>query len=125
MSDLFSQINTATQILASVQASALESSFLRSVTDRLSNGALLAALKVFWEKLPVEPEADDAKDDYRKVMAGYADQLNRAAEPFLQELERIKRMRQTLNLEALDPVIREARSLVHRIHDTSAKIQGF
>jgi hypothetical protein len=124
MSDFFEEIGRATDLLRRVQPSTLESEPLRQVLEALRDGSVSAALEALARSLPPEPDDDWEKEAYRKDMAARADKVNHAAESFLQELDRIKRMRQTLNLEALDPLIREARGIIHRVHDFTARIQG-
>lgn len=124
MPDLFAEIARMTDALELVQASALSSESLARVREDLRGSFVGKALDDFARTLPAEPDDDWEKDAYRKEMAKQADLINRAAEKFLHELERVKRMRQTLNLDALDPVIREARGIIHRIHDFTAQLQG-
>ncbi len=124
MPDLFGEISQATALLRGVEPSTLESEPLRLVVEALQGSQVPAALEAYGRSLPAEPDDEWEKEAYRKDMAARADQLNHAAEGFLQELERIKRMRQTLNLDALDPLVREARGIIHRIHDFTARIQG-
>ena len=123
MPDLFEEIGKVTGLLRQVQPSTLESEPLRQVLEALRESSVSAALDVYSRSLPPEPDDAWEKDAYRKDMAARADQVNQAAEGFLQELERIKRIRQTLNLEALDPLVREARGIIHRVHDFTARIQ--
>lgn len=124
MPDLFAEISEAIDLLRRVQPSTLESEPLRQTLEALRNSSVTASLEAYARNLPPEPEDDRDKERFRKDMAARADQVNHAAEGFLQELDRIKRMRQTLNLEALDPLIREARAIIHRVHDFTARIQG-
>lgn len=124
MPDLFDEISGVTDLLRRVQPSTLESEPLRQVLDALRGSSVSAALEAYAKSMPPEPDDEWEKDAYRKDMAARADQVNHAAEAFLHELERIKRMRQTLNLEALDPLVREARGIIHRVHDFTARIQG-
>jgi hypothetical protein len=123
MPDLFKEISNATELLRRVQPSTLESEPLRQVLEALRDSSVTASLEAYARNLPPEPDDDREKEAYRKDMAAKADQVNHAAEGYLQELERIKRMRQTLNLEALDPLIREARAIIHRVHAFTARIQ--
>lgn len=124
MPDLFAEIARMTGALEQVQASALSSESLTRVQEELRGSLVGRAVDDYSRTLPAEPDDDWEKDVYRKEMARQADRINRAAEKFLHELERVKRMRQTLNLDALDPVIREARGIIHRIHDFTAQLQG-
>ena len=124
MTALITAIEQATELLKKVQASTLESAFLRQIEEDLQTADVHDALKAFQRSLPPAPDDPDEREAHRKSMAAYADRLNHAAEPYLQELERIKRMRQTLNLDALDPVIRAGRTIIHRIHGFTAEIQG-
>ncbi len=55
-------------------------------------------------------------------MNAQADELNKEADHFLDELERIKTIRHTLNLEALDPIITEARKIIHSLHAFTAQL---
>ena len=60
---------------------------------------------------------------YKETMNAQADALNKEADHFLDELERIKRIRHTLNLEALDPIIAEARIIIHSLHAFTAHLE--
>jgi hypothetical protein len=124
MPDLFAEIARVTGILKQVQASTLVAENLEDALAALQDNQVAKALDEYRRTLPPAPDDDWEKEAYRKQMAGKADGINRAADPFLAELERIKRMRQTLNLDALDPLIREARAVIHRVHDFTARIQG-
>jgi hypothetical protein len=124
MPDLFAEIAEVTAVLKKVQASTLVAENLERALQALQENEVGRALDAYRRSLPPAPDDDWEKDTYRKQMAERADGINRAADPLLAELERIKRMRQTLNLEALDPLIREARTVIHRVHDFTASIQG-
>jgi hypothetical protein len=124
MADLDAEINRMTEVLGRVQASALVSEKLALVLEELRGNQVGRLLDAYARTLPTEPDDEWEKEAFRKEMAARADGFNRTAEKFLHELERIKRMRQTLNLEALDPIIHAARAIIHRIHDFTAHLQG-
>ena len=124
MPDLFAEISRMTGVLEKIQASALVAETLETVLEDLRGNQVGKALEEYKRNLPDEPDDDWEKETYRKEMAARADRINRTADPFLHELERIKRMRHTLNLDALDPLIREARGIIHRVHDFTARLQG-
>jgi hypothetical protein len=124
MPDLIAEIAGVTGVLKEVQASTLVAENLERALQALQENQVGRALDAYKRSLPPVPDDDWEMDAYRRQMAERADGINRAAEPLLAELERIKRMRQTLNLGALDPLIREARAVIHRVHDFTAGIQG-
>ncbi len=59
----------------------------------------------------------------RQQIHSFVNELNKSADLFNDELDRIKRMRNTLNLEALDPVISAARKLIHPVYQYTADLQ--
>jgi hypothetical protein len=123
MPDLHAEIARMTEVLTNLQSSTLVTENLARVLQDLQGNQVGRLLEEYARTLPTEPDDSWEKDAFRKDMAARADGINRTAENFLHELERIKRMRQTLNLDALDPIIHAARAIIHRIHDFTANLQ--
>jgi hypothetical protein len=73
--------------------------------------------------MPTVPEEGQALETYKEKMNAQADELNKEADRFLDELERIKSIRHTLSLEALDPIITEARKIIHSVHTFTAQLE--
>lgn len=74
--------------------------------------------------LPARPEDDEATESHDIRMGRLSDDINRSLSGANAELSRIKELRTTLNLGALDPLIENARAAVRRLYGLTASLQG-
>lgn len=120
---LIDEIRDLTQALAGLRPDSIVVDNLNDILTRLKATDLdhkMAGLKL---ALPSSPDDDQALEKHKAFMKEQADSLNKEADHFLDELERIKKIRQTLNLEALDPIIKEARKIIHSLHSFTADLE--
>jgi hypothetical protein len=123
MQSLINEIRNLTQVLAGLRADNLVIDNLDNILTKLKSSDINQKVAGYKIVMPSVTEDEQAVEKDKKVMKEQADSLNKEADYFLDELERIKTMRHTLNLEALDPIIQEARRVIHSIHGLTAGLQ--
>jgi translation initiation factor 2B subunit (eIF-2B alpha/beta/delta family) len=120
---LIDEIRNLTEALAGLRSDNIVMDNLNNILDRLKSSDVDQKMAGYKLALPSVPEEEQALEKHKELMKDQADSLNKEADNFLDELERIKTMRHTLNLEALDPIIKEARRIIHSIHGFTAGLQ--
>jgi hypothetical protein len=123
MQSLINEIRNLTQVLAGLRADNLVIDNLGNILTTLKSSDINQKVAGYKIVMPSVREDEQAVEKDKEVMKEQADSLNKEADYFLDELERIKTMRHTLNLEALDPIIQEARKVIHSIHGLTAGLQ--
>jgi hypothetical protein len=123
MQSLITEIRNLANALAGLRSDNIVVDNLERILAQLKGSDILNQLDRYKRTMPPVPEDEQSFDTYKEAMKGQADALNKEADHFLDELERIKTMRHTLNLEALDPIISEARRVIHAIHGFTAGMQ--
>ena len=125
MSDtLFLALDRAAEALRSVNPSSLGPDTLQAAEATLSGLPVNDLIEEFTHGLPAAPDDPKQEAQHRKRMDDIADELNKKLDSVNDELKRIKSMRSTLNLEALDPVIHAAQKLVRPLFNLSADLRG-
>ncbi len=122
MQTLLAEIKDLTRALASLRSDNIVIDNLHRILAQLKGSDLLNQLDQFKQSLQAVPDNEQALEAYKETMNAQADELNKEADHFLDELERIKTIRHTLNLEALDPIITEARKIIHSLHAFTAQL---
>jgi hypothetical protein len=120
---LIDEIRDLTEVLACLRPDNIVIDNLDSILGRLKASDLGLKITGYKKDMSLAPDDDLALEKHNEVIKGQADSLNKEADHFLDELERIKKIRQTLNLEALDPIIKEARTIIHSLHSFTASLQ--
>lgn len=123
MQTLLAEIKGLTKALAGLRSDNIVIDNLDNILAQLKGSVIQHQMEQYKSTLPSAPEEEKALEKHTEMMKGLADMLNNEADGFLDELERIKTMRHTLNLEALDPIIKEARKIIHAIHGFTAGLQ--
>lgn len=123
MNELTQEIERIAALLKRVDASSLVLENLQAVEAGLLDSSMTQDIQSYLKSLGPEPLDESEREKFRARTRHEADQINQSAEELLHELERVKRIRQTLNLEALDPIIKEARAIIHRVHGLTADLQ--
>jgi hypothetical protein len=123
MQSFINEIRDLTQALAGLRPDNIVMDNLNGILNRLKTSNVDKHMAGYALSLPSAPEDEQALEKHKEAMSVQADLLNKEADRFLDELNRIKTIRQTLNLEALDPIISESRRIIHSIHGFSASLQ--
>jgi hypothetical protein len=123
MSSLYESISQASTALQSLSPSALTHENLESVQGILEGIEINTLLDEFAKELPAKPGDEDKKNEYRTIVQNKADELNKRIDPLLEALDRIKKIRLTLNLPALDPVIQAAQKIIRPLFNFSSSMQ--
>jgi hypothetical protein len=121
---LFEALDQAAAALKVVTASTLSPDLLASSTATLKGIPVNDLIEEFTHALPAESDDPKVQDDRSKELDRLANDLNKKVDAVNDELTRIKSMRSTLNLEALDPVIHAAQHVVRPIYNLSANLRG-
>lgn len=122
MQTLLAEIKDLTKALAGLRSDNIVIDNLDNILAQLKGSDILNQLDQYKRSLPAVPDDEQALETYKETMNARADELNKKADHFLDELDRIKTIRHTLNLEALDPIITEARKIIHSLHAFTAQI---
>lgn len=122
MQTLLAEIKDLTKALAGLLSDNIVIDNLDNILDQLKGSDIQNQLDQYKRSMPTIPEDEQAMESYKETMYAQADELNKEADHFLDELERIKTIRHTLNLEALDPIITEARKIIHSLHAFTAQL---
>jgi hypothetical protein len=120
---LLAEIKGLTRALAGLRSDNIVVDNLDRILAQLKASDMQHQMEQNKATLPSAPEEEKALEKHKERLKGQADVLNKEAGKFLDELERIKTMRHTLNLEALDPIIKEARKIIQAIHGFTAGLQ--
>ncbi len=123
MQPLLTEIKDLTKTLAGLRSDNIVIDNLDRILAQLKGSDILYQLDQYKRSMPTVPEDEQALETYKETMNARADELNKEADHFLDELERIKTIRHTLNLEALDPIITEARKIIHSFHAFTAHLE--
>jgi chaperonin cofactor prefoldin len=123
MQTLLAEIKDITKALAGLRSDNIVIDNLDNILAQLKGSDILNQLDQYKRSMPTVPEDEQALETYKETMNARADELNKEADHFLDELERIKTIRHTLNLEALDPIITEARKIIHSLHAFTAHLE--
>ena len=121
---LFEALEQATLALKAVTASSLSADQLASSTATLKSIPVNDLIEEFKHALPPASDDPGTKEVNQKELDHIATELNRKVDAVNDELSRIKSMRSTLNLEALDPVIHAAQQVVRPLYNLSADLRG-
>ena len=119
MNELLGAITKATAALQGITAATLTPAQLDSARATLDSIDISAILENYGGKLPEKSESDEFKTEIEHE----ADQLNKKIDPLNDALEEVKKIRATLDLDALDPIIQSARNIVRKLYSFSASIQ--
>ena len=120
---IIDEIRSLTKSLKGLRSDNIVIDNLDSILASLKASELSPKIARFKVNMPSAPNDDLELEKLKAAMNGQADLINKEADLFLDELERIKTIRQTLNLEALDPIIKEARKLIHSLHAFTAELE--
>ena len=120
---LIDEIRELTETLAGLRPDSIIVDNLHSILARLKSSDIEHKMAGYPLALPSSPEDEQAIEKHKEFMKDQADSLNKEADHFLDELERIKKIRHTLNLDALDPIIKEARKIIHSVHSFTSDLE--
>ena len=121
---LFHALDRAAAALRSVTASSLGPDTLHAAEATLAGMDVNDLVEAFMHDLPDAPDDPKREDEQRRKLDAIADELNKKLDAVNDELKRIKSMRSTLNLEALDAVIHAAQKVVRPLFNLSADLRG-
>lgn len=114
MQQLIDAIHKAHRLLVQVNAGTLTPQLLSNTEARLNEIDVHSILENYSRSLPVKPEEED--ENYNGQINAIADQINKELAPLNNTLEKIKQLRETLNLPALDGIISLAQKIVRAIY---------
>jgi hypothetical protein len=120
---IINEIRKLTESLAGLRSDNIVIENLERILSNLKASDLGAKIARYNVDMPSASKDDREFEKQKEEMRGKADLINKEADLFLDELERIKTMRHTLNLEALDPIIKEARTIIHSLHAFTAQLE--
>ncbi len=117
---LFEFLDQAVSALKVVTPATIDHEHLSSSISILEGIPINELIEEFQQTLPVHADDEKGKHQLRKELDLIATELNKRLDGVNDELKRIKSIRQTLNLDALDPLIRSAQRIVRPLYNLSA-----
>jgi hypothetical protein len=117
---LFEFLDQAVSALKVVTPATIDHEHLSSSISILEGIPINELIEEFQQTLPVHADDEKGKQQLRKELDLNATELNKRLDGVNDELKRIKSIRQTLNLDALDPLIRSAQRIVRPLYNLSA-----
>ncbi|MGL6268891.1 MAG: hypothetical protein ACRC2O_13255 [Chitinophagaceae bacterium] len=120
---IIDEIRRLTASLAGLRPDSIVIDNLDDILSKLQASDLAAKIACYNADKPSSSIDEKSMEKQQERMRSQADLINKAADLFLDELERIKTIRQTLNQEALDPIIKEARAIIHSLHAFTAQLE--
>jgi len=124
MSSINTIIEAATGALAGVTPGTLTSDQLNSSRQTLDAIDINEAIDVYWRELPEKPEKEDELPEWEALMRGKGKEINRELHLFNEELSRIKSLRNTLHLDALEPLIKSAQEIIRPLYNFTAALNA-
>jgi SMC interacting uncharacterized protein involved in chromosome segregation len=109
--------------LKAITSSTLTAQQLGSSLRIMKATDIHALIDEFNASLPAEPEDEHEKEAYKKAMQQIADELNKKIDPLKDALEEVKKLRSTLNLTALDEIIKVAQKIIRPLYNVTAAMQ--
>jgi hypothetical protein len=116
-------IEKAAAALKAITPSTLTPQQLEFSLRALKATDIHALIDEFNASLPAEPKDEDEKEAYKKMMQQKADELNKKIDPLKDALEEVKKLRGTLNLSALDDIIKAAQKIIRPLYNVTAAMQ--
>ena len=124
MDELTDCIEGMRDILSGIGPSTLTPQNLDEAMRGLLSIDFDGCMERFAAGLPARPEDEEAAEAHDDRMGRLSDDINRSLGGANAELARLKELRTTLNLEALDPMVETAREAVRRLYGLTASLQG-
>jgi len=124
MQQLLDIIHKVHRLLLEINAGALSSPLISLTEAGLKEIDVNQALENCHQSLPVKNSKSDDTDDYTKQINTIADQINKALGPLNKSLEKVKQLRHTLNLPALDGVISLSQKIVRAIYQFTSTLNS-
>ena len=124
MSSITTIIETATRALAGVTPGTLTSDQLNSSRQMLDAIEINEAIDIYWRELPGKPEKEDELPEWEALMREKGKEINRELHLLNEELSRIKSLHNTLNLDALEPLIKSAQEIIRPMYNFTAALNA-
>ena len=82
------------------------------------------AIDIYWRELPGKPEKEDELPEWEALMREKGKEINRELHLLNEELSRIKSLRNTLHLDALEPLIKSAQEIIRPMYNFTAALNA-
>jgi len=123
MQQLIDAIHKAHRLLLQVNASALTPQLFSSIEIGLNEIDVHPIVENYSRDLPVKPEEEN--ENHNRQINAIADQINKELAPLNSTLEKIKQLRETLNLPALDGIISLSQKIVRTIYQFTSNLNSW
>ncbi len=124
MSSIHSIIQSATTALAELSPQTLTIDHINSSTQKLDAININDAIDEYWRSLPPKPEEENRLSEWEASMREKSKEINHDLHQFNEELKRVKSMKQTLSLDALEPLISAAQQIIRPLYDFTAELSS-
>jgi hypothetical protein len=122
MASIQTIVETATRTLAEIKPENITADLLSSSILKFGSLDVNEAIDQYWRELPEKPENEQDLPAWENKMQLLGKSLNHHLHGFNEELNRVKNMRSTLSLPALDPLIKAAREIIRPLYDFTAQL---
>ena len=124
MSSINTTIREATQALAAVRPDTLTADQLQSSKERLDAIDINEIIDGYWRTLPAKPENEGDLPAWEQQMRENGKVINHDLHALNDELSRVKSIHQTLNLDALEPLIKSAQQIIRPLYNFTASLNS-
>jgi hypothetical protein len=122
MTSIQTLIDTATRALVDVNPGSITPDQLNLSRQTLESLEVNDAIDQYWENLPEKPENERDLTEWEKQMHQLGKEINHQLHGFNEELSRVKQLRYTLGLPALDTIVSAAREIIRPLFNFTAQL---
>ena len=124
MQQLIEAIHKAHQLLLQVKADALTQQLLSLTEKQLNAIDVHQIIEEYARSLPEKNNEEDEDESYKKQLNTISDHINKELAPLNSSLGKIKQLRETLNLPALDGIIGSSQKIVRAIYQFTSNLNA-
>jgi len=124
MSSINTTIQEATQALAAVKPDTLTVDQLKQSKETLDAIDINDVIDNYWRSLPAKPDNESELSDWERQMREKGKEINHDLHQFNDELSRIKSIQHTLDLNALEPLIKSAQQIIRPLYNFTSQLNS-
>ena len=124
MSSINTTIREAIKALADVKPDNLTVDQLKQSKETLDAIDINDVIDNYWRTLPAKPGNESELSDWERQMREKGKEINHDLHLFNDELSRIKSIQHTLDLNALEPLIKSAQQIIRPLYNFTSQLNS-
>jgi hypothetical protein len=124
MSSINTTIQEAIKALAAVKPETLTVDQLKQSRETLDAININDVIDNYWRSLPAKPENESDLSAWESQMREKGKEINHDLHQFNDELSRIKSIQHTLDLDALEPLIKSAQQVIRPLYNFTSQLNS-